>query len=117
MTINCPPCLWPTFLEEKGPSDDPSILLTGTARIGNAALQIIAIRIKPTLRSTLDCKPNVAQESYQANDLDTVLGTVLDELEYTSAEIGNLFGEDHLTTIELSPGLYRVWAMSTSFGA
>lgn len=117
MTVNCPPCLWPTSLEEKGPPDDPSILLMGTARIGDTPLQIIAIRVNPTLKAALDFKPSVAKDTYQANDLDEVLGAILEELEYASAEIKSLFGEGHLTTIELAPGLYRVWAISASFEA
>lgn len=116
MAIECPPCLWPTVLEERGPSDDPSILLTGTARIGNAPIQIVAIRINPILRSTADYKPDVT-EAYQANDLDTVLGAILEELEYTSVELGRLLGNDHSATVELAPGVYRVWALSASFGA
>jgi hypothetical protein len=117
MTINCPPCLWPTALDERGPATDPSILLTGTARIGNAPIQIVAIRVDPTLRSTLDYKAGVPKVSYQANQLDTLLGTILEEVDFASAELGTLLGEDHLATVDLAPGRYRVWAVSASFGA
>lgn len=115
MAVSCPPCSWPTVLEEKGPSDDPSILLAGIAHIGDAPIKIVAIRINSTLRPKLDCKPDVAESSYQAGDLDTVLGTVLEELEYLAAELGNLLGSNHLGAVELATGRYKVWAISSSF--
>jgi hypothetical protein len=116
MTIDCPSCQWPTVLEERGPSDDPSILLTGIGRLGETPIQIIAIRVNPTSRSTLDWQPEL-EGIYQANDLDTVLGTILEELDYASAELGRLLGEDRSATVELTTGLYKVWSLSASFGA
>ena len=116
MAIECPSCLWPTVLEERGPSDDPSILLTGTGRIGETPIQIVAIRINPTLRSTLDCKPDL-ENSDQSNDLNSALGAILEELEYASAELAGVLGEDHPATVELASGSYRVWCLSASFGA
>lgn len=116
MAIECPSCLWPTVLEERGPSDDPSILLTGNGRIGQTPIKIVAIRINPMLRPTLDCKPDLAG-SYQANDLNAALGAILEELEYASAELGSLLGEDHPATVELATGSYKVWSLSASFGA
>jgi hypothetical protein len=115
MTIECPSCLWPTALEERGPSNDPSILLTGAGRIGETPIQIVAIRINPALRSTLDCKPDL-EGSDQANDLNAALGAILEELEYASAELGSLLGEDHSATVELATGFYKVWSLSASFG-
>jgi hypothetical protein len=111
MAIESPSCLWPTILEERGPSDDPTILLTGTGLIGETPIQIVAIRINPSFRSTPDYKPN------QANDLDSALGAILEELEYASAELASILGEEHSGAIELATGFYKVWTLSASFGA
>ena len=116
MAIECPSCLWPTILEERGPSDDPSILLTGAGRIGETPIQIIAIRINPTLRSAVDYRSGL-ESSYQAKDLNAALGAILDELEYASVELGSLLGEEHSTTVELATGFYKVWSLSAWFGA
>jgi hypothetical protein len=90
-------------------------LLTGHGRIGETPIQIVAIRINPMLRSALDCKRD-REGSYQANELKAALGAILEELEYVSAELGSLLGEDHSATVELGTGFYKVWCLSASFG-
>ena len=108
MSVECPPCRWPALLEERGPPEDPSILLTGTARIGNTALQIVAIRINPALRFAPDYRREVPEGSYQANDLDEILETVLEEFEYVSSEFEELIEENRSTIVELATGRYVV---------
>jgi hypothetical protein len=69
------PCRWPSVLEERGPPEDPFILLTGAAPIGETEVQIVAIRINATLRWPPDDKRGVAADSYHADGRDEVLET------------------------------------------
>lgn len=115
MSVPCPSCQWPAVLEERGPSEDPSILLTGTARIGEAAVQVIAIRVDPTLRWTPGYRRDVAEGSYQAKGLNATLETFLEEFESTAAEFGELLGDGRPSLVELATGPYRIWVMPASF--
>lgn len=117
MTIECPPCQWPTALEERGPAEDPSILLTATALIGEAEVQIIAIRVDPLLRWTPDYRSDVAQTSYQANGLDTVLEATLEAFESVATAFADLLGESRSTIVDLAAGPYRIGVMPAAFGA
>lgn len=117
MSVPCPSCQWPAVLEERGPPEDPSILLTGKARIGDATVQVIAIRVDPTLRWTLDYKHDVAEGSYQAKGLSATLETFLEESKSTASEFGELLGESRPSIVELATGPYRIWVMPVSFEA
>ncbi len=117
MAIACPPCQWPTVLEERGPSEDPTILLTGAARIGEAHVQIVAIRINSTLQWTPDYRSDVAEDSYHVDGLDEVLETTLDEFQCIASELGEVLGNSRSSLVELAPGRYRVWVMPWSFGS
>lgn len=117
MPVECPPCQWPTALEERGPAEDPALLLTGTARIGDAEVQIVAIRVDPTLRWTPDYKREVAEDSYRANGLDAVLETTLEEFETVATALGDLLGESRSSIVDLATGPYRIWLMPASFGS
>jgi hypothetical protein len=116
MTIECPPCQWPTALEERGPAEDPTILLTGTALIGDAEVQIIAIRVDPLLRWTPDYRSDVAETSYQANGLDTVLETTLEAFESVATAFADVLGESRSTIVDLATGPYRIGVMPAAFG-
>lgn len=117
MPVRCPPCQWPAALEERGPPEDASILLTAAARFGDAAMQIVAIRINTELRWAPDYKPEVAAAAYQANGFDAMLETVLEELENVGAAFGELLGESRSSILELPPGRYRVAILPAAFGA
>jgi hypothetical protein len=56
MAVKCPALEWPGTLEERGPSEDPSILLTGTARLGGTPVAIMAVRINAEFRPLPDYK-------------------------------------------------------------
>ncbi|HUN45355.1 MAG TPA: hypothetical protein VMU85_02495 [Stellaceae bacterium] len=111
MPVPCPACRWPTALEERGPAEDPSILLTGTASIGDALLQVVAIRIDPTLRWALDYKRGVAAASYKANALSATLETFLEESESIASELDELLGERRPSIVQLATGPYKVWIL------
>jgi hypothetical protein len=117
VVVECPACLWPTVLEERGPSEDPSILLTGTARIGGARARIVAIRVNSTQEWTPDFRRGVAEDTYHENDLDEVLQTVLEEFQTVASELGDLLGDSDPSVVELATGHYSVWVIPTSFGS
>ncbi len=115
MSIPCPACRWPSTLDERGPSEDPSILLTGTASIGDAAVQIVAIRIDPALRWSLGHRRGVAEDSYQAQGLNDILETILEEFESVTSDFAELLGESRSSVVDLATGPYRVWVIPASF--
>jgi hypothetical protein len=117
MAIECPPCQWPTVLEERGPSEDPSILLTASARIANVEVQIVAIRINDTLRWTPDFKRDIAGDAYGINGLGEVLEATLEDLQSIASDLGDLLGGQGLSVVQLATGPYRVWVMPASFGS
>lgn len=116
MAISCLPCEWPAVLEERGPEEDPSILLTGKAHIGETPVQIVAIRVNPSLRWAPDYK-ETAEGSYDANGLGTALETILEEFEFVASECAELLGERHPSIVELPSGPYKVWVMPAAFGS
>jgi hypothetical protein len=116
MLVQCPPCQWPTALDERGPVEDPGILLTGRARIGDIAVQIVAVRIDPALRWMPDYKSDVAEGCYQVDGLDVALETILEELESVGSGLEDVLGETRPSIVELATGTYMIWVMPSSFG-
>jgi hypothetical protein len=108
MSIPFPQCVYPATLEERGPKEDPSILLTGMAEIGNAPALIIAIRISRTLRSTPDYRQDVPAGVYGVNNIDAGLETFLENAEDLIDELSDALGEHVPSIIQLEPGLYRL---------
>jgi hypothetical protein len=117
VAVEFPACVWPNVLEEQGPSEDPSILLTGTARIGGAEARIVAIRVSSTQEWAPDFKRGVAEDSYQGNGLDEVLQMALEEFQAVASELGDLLGDSRLSVVELATGHYSVWVIPASFGS
>jgi hypothetical protein len=117
MAVVCPAWQWPAALEERGPSEDPSILLAGAARIGDVEMQIVAIRINDTLRWTPDFKRGIAEDTYRVNGLGEVLETTLEDLQSVASDLGDLLGGGGSSVVELATGPYRVWVMPASFGS
>lgn len=98
MTVRCPPILWPSELKENGPPEDPTILLTGSAKIGVASYQVMAIRVRPDLRLQPDLRDDVPKAAYE----DSLLYSRLDELGYLAEALS-------LATIPLEAGSYVIW--------
>ena len=111
MTLEFPASRWPAVLEERGPSEDPSILLTGMAQVGGKELRIVAIRVNPTLRSAPDYKRDVGQEAYLANGYSIALEVALEEFECIGLRLIDLLGEDRSSLIELATGRYAILIM------
>lgn len=90
MPVQCPPPTWPAALQEEGPAEDPTILLAGPARFGNAAYRVIAVRVDPE-RLHPDFRPELDESVYAEHELQVLL----DELVY----FGEL-GRDVVVTLE-----------------
>jgi hypothetical protein len=116
MPVQCPPCQWPAALDERGPVEDPSILLTSRARIGDVTVQIVAVRVNPAIRWMPDYKSDVAQGAYEVDGLNVALETILEELESISSELADTLGETQPSTLELTTGAYMIWVMPSSYG-
>jgi hypothetical protein len=112
MSIPFPNSTWPAVLDERGPSEDPSILLTGTARIGGAMVHLIAIRINPALRSTADYRFDVAEERYRQNELKGLIDMALEDLDALVGEFDELLAEDPLDVVEFAGHPYMIWLVS-----
>jgi hypothetical protein len=110
MAIQCPALEWPTSLEERGPVEDPSIVLRGTARIGGTPAAVVAIRIKSDRRRAPDYKVGVPAAVYQVDALETIV----DELDYLVDEIGVIAGSMARSLIHLSTGDYVLWLLPSS---
>jgi hypothetical protein len=111
MPVQCPSCQWPTAFAERGPAEDPSILLSGTARIAQAAVKIVAIRTSRESGRIPDYRSDVPRECYQANGLDTLLEQVLEDFEYLAGDFGEILGDEGSEVVELTTGAYTIVAL------
>ncbi len=107
MVIACPRIEWPDALEERGPADDPSIVLRGTARLGEAPLEIVAIRVDPELRRAPDYRSGVPEAAYRRAALEAAL----EELEYLAEELGGLIDKEERSIVRLAGAPYVVWML------
>jgi hypothetical protein len=115
MAVPCPNCRWPAELDERGPAEDPAILLTGTAYIGTIPVLVLAVRIDPNTGRLPDYKPGVPRAAYAGGRFDVVLEVLMDELEYIASELDDLLGESRPSTVQLPGGLYRLCTLPASF--
>lgn len=117
MPIRSPLFQWPAFFDERGPPDDPSILLTGTARFSGKAMQVVAVRVDP-YRLRVPHKQEDAVYGCQKSDgFTAVLGVVLDELDYIAGELSDLLGKDEPSVVEFENGPYMVCMVPATFRA
>ena len=112
MPVQCPSCQWPSSFAECGPAEDPSILLSGTARIAQAGLRIIAIRTSRESGRMPDYRGDVPSECYEVNGLNALLEQVLEDFEYLATDFGDVLGEAGSERINLPTGSYTVIAFS-----
>jgi hypothetical protein len=115
MSIRSPVFQWPAILDERGPSDDPSALLTGTARFAGRDMQVVGIRVDLSRYCTSDYRAGIIESCYQSDGLKTVLGTILEELDYIASELSDLLGKEELSIVELESGPYLIWMMPATF--
>lgn len=98
MSTPCLPIHWPTVLEETGPVEDPTMILSATAHVGATPFRVVAIRVEPGLRFMPDYRPGVPDGVYDAEAFESLLG-----------EVGEISGTDNPHTIELATGCYVMW--------
>jgi hypothetical protein len=111
MSIPFPPCVYPATLDERGPKEDPSILLTGMAAIGNAPALVIAIRISRTPRRTPDYRHDVPTKMYSVNNIDVGLKTFPGNSDDLTDEPSDALGEQVPSIVQLEPGTYMLWIL------
>jgi hypothetical protein len=102
MAVPCPTLEWPHFLEECGPVEDPSILLTGTARIGGISVAVVAIRISHGRTRIPDYRDGVPAGAYETAALETIL----EELDYLAQEVGAMTASSESGIVRLATGTY-----------
>lgn len=99
MPVDMPQPSWPAQLTEQGPSEDPTILLSGMATIGPAPHRILAVRIDPTTLA-VDYRPDLDEDIYAEYQLDEMVDdlTFLDDL-------------DASVLVPIASGSYVLWVM------
>jgi hypothetical protein len=102
MAVACPQVEWPPFLEESGPAEDPSILLTARARIGDASAAVVAVRIAPGRTRVPDYRADVPDAAYETGQLETIL----EELECLAQEVGARPTTAEAGMVRLATGTY-----------
>jgi hypothetical protein len=112
MSVQFPASSWPTALDERGPAEDPTILLTGIATIGGAEVQVVAVRIDPSLGWTPDYRPDVAEGRYRADGLADLIEGAIEDLDSVAAEFGEAMGRSRTDVVTLGGEHYMVWCIS-----
>jgi len=102
------------MLDERGPPEDPTILLTGMTSIGGAAVQIVAIRVDPSLRWTPDYRADVDEDFYRADGLADLVEGAIEDLDSVAAEFRDALGDGGSDMVTLAGQSYRVWLVSAA---
>jgi hypothetical protein len=97
MPVPLPAPRWPTELVEDGPPEDPSILLSAPATIGQARHLVLAVRINPRTLAA-DYRADLNEDVYADSEVEELL----DELTF-------LDDIDQSVLVPLSSGLYVIW--------
>jgi hypothetical protein len=96
MSAQLPLINWPKELREAGPVGDPSILLTGEAKIGARTYVVSAIRVND-YRSGADYRDVVSPWRYEKK-----IGNAVNIMEF-------LMDTYHLPLLTLEGGPYLLW--------
>jgi hypothetical protein len=94
MTIPTPAIAWPHALTEEGPPEDASILLSGEARIAGIAFHVMAVRMRPGLR-TPDYRDGVASSTYESA-MDGMVDDIEDLVDSLEPELISLNAAQYL---------------------
>jgi hypothetical protein len=117
MSVQFPASSWPSALDERGPAEDPTILLTGTATIGGAEVQVVAIRIDPSMRWAPDYRSDVAEGRYRADGLADLIEGAIEDLDSVAVEFGEAMGRSRTDVVTLGGEPYMVWCISGASNA
>jgi hypothetical protein len=105
MDVHVPELQWPRHLQESGPKQDPSILLSGTARIGACRYFVYALRINLTTLEA-DFRDDVDEWIYTDYRLDVMLEELLFLSDF-----------DRTAAVPLDSGSYLFWMVPSREGA
>jgi hypothetical protein len=102
MPVQLPAPEWPSELVEAGPPEDPFILLSGPARIGDAPYRVLAVRVSPNTLG-IDYRYDLGEEVYADYQLDEMLDefTFLDDI-------------DKSVLVPIEHGHYVIWMLPSS---
>ncbi|MDE2111409.1 MAG: hypothetical protein KGJ79_09725 [Alphaproteobacteria bacterium] len=96
MDIRAPSIQWPTALTGAGPDEDPSIMLTGTAKIAGVDFLVSALRMRDGMRIP-DYREDVPEKIYE-----TALDNMLDDVE-------DLVSSMEPELLAINGGRYLLW--------
>jgi hypothetical protein len=96
MSIALSSIRWPAVLNEEGPTQDPTIVLTGSAEIAGVPFTVKALRMRPNLR-TPDYRPDLSETVYEAS-----IDGMVDDIE-------DLVGTINLARIIINDNQYLLW--------
>jgi len=99
MPVQLPAPEWPSELLEAGPPEDPFILLSGPARIGEAPYRVLAVRVNPNTLG-VDYRNDLEEDVYA----DYQLEDRLDELTF-------LDDIDRSVLVPIEHGHYVLWML------
>ncbi len=94
MSVSAPEIDWPSELKERGPAEDPGILLTGRAKIAGVAFKVSALRMSKGTRMP-DYRDEVPEETYEAS-LDNMPEDIECLVDSIQPELIVLNGADYL---------------------
>ena len=99
MPVQLPAPEWPPELLEAGPPQDPFILLSGPARIGEAPYRVLAVRVNPKTLG-VDYRYDLGEDVYADYQLEDTLDalTFLDDI-------------DKSVLVPIEQGHYVIWML------
>jgi hypothetical protein len=99
MPVQLPAPEWPYELLESGPPEDPFILLSGPATIGEAPYRVLAVRVNPNTLG-IDYRYDLGEDVYADFQLDEMLDefTFLDDI-------------DKSVLVPIEHGHYVIWML------
>lgn len=97
--VPCTAPQWPAGLLERGPPEDPSILLRGEAAIAGTRFVLTAVRVNPIWFGP-DYRDDLDADVYAPYELPTLLDMVAELMSVSEA-----------STVQLETGSYVLWMM------
>lgn len=114
MAVLSPACRWPAHFDERGPAEDPSILLAGTAKLGDAQLQIVGIRVRRDSRRMPDYRADVPPEAYATDGFAESLDTLLQDVAGSVFE--DALADSGSELVEFATGRYMLFIVPAGGG-
>lgn len=94
MPIAAPSIQWPAQFIEEGPAEDPTILLSGRARLAGVGFKVTALRMRAGLR-TPDYREDVPKKTYEPA-LDGMIDDIEDLMDSIEPQLLAIDGAQYL---------------------